>query len=65
MGWMGCGLLLPDHMECYLSVNLTDHPGRGKRWRQEGWKDSQRLQSNACLETEIKLEVVVHNMINC
>lgn len=34
MGRMGCGLLLPNHMECYLSVSPTDNPGRGKRWRE-------------------------------
>lgn len=65
MGWMGCGLFLPDHMECYLSVSLTDHLGRGKRWRQEGWKDSQGLQSNVSLETEINIGFVDRNMINC
>lgn len=32
MGWIGCSLYLPDHRECYLSVNLTDHPdSRGAR----------------------------------
>lgn len=60
MGWMGCGLFLPDHTECF-----TDHPGRGKGWRREGWEDSRGLRSNVSLEAEINMGLADRSVINC
>lgn len=49
MGWMRCGLLLPDRG--MLSICQPDRTSTRDSERREGWKDWQRLERNTCMET--------------